>query len=130
MSILVPDYWDDLPADKKIHKVDVASSSQEYKEVETAFGKTAKNQIVRIERIQNIQIYELYNLKRQALMKKYGSKFTGKELMLFHGTSSQNTDPINSGGLNRNFAGKHGKEYIYCVLNYNVLLPFKVKCFL
>jgi hypothetical protein len=93
--------------------VNLASSTKEYKEVETAFRKTAQDQIVRIERIQNRQIYELYNVKRQAMMRKYGSKFTGKELMLFHGTSSQNTDPINSGGLNRNFAGIHGKDSIY-----------------
>jgi hypothetical protein len=48
-------------------------------------------------------------LKRQAMMKKHGSNFTGKELMLFHGTSSENIEKINAGGLNRNYAGIHGK---------------------
>jgi hypothetical protein len=43
------------------------------------------------------------------MMKKYDSKFPDKELMLFHGTSLQNIEKINAGGLNRNFAGQHGK---------------------
>ena len=88
----------------------LAASSKEYKDVETAFHKTARYQIVRIERIQNVQIYELYNVKRQAMMKKYGKNFAGKELMLFHGTSHENIDKINSDGLNRNFAGINGKK--------------------
>jgi hypothetical protein len=85
------------------------TSSKEYKDVETAFHKTAPNQIVRIERIQNGEMYGHYNLKRQAMMKKFGSNFTGKELMLFHGTSVANIEKINAGGLNRNFAGINGK---------------------
>ena len=47
-------------------------------------------------------------MKRQAMKKKYGSNFPGKELMLFHGTSYENVEKINSGGLNRSFAGKNG----------------------
>jgi hypothetical protein len=77
--------------------------------VETAFHKTASHHIVRIERIQNKEIYGLYNLKRQAMMKTYDSNFADKELMLFHGTSVANIEKINAGGLNRNFAGQHGK---------------------
>ena len=42
------------------------------------------------------------------MMKKHGSNFTGKELMLFHGTSNVNVEKINAGGLNRSFAGQHG----------------------
>jgi hypothetical protein len=87
----------------------LSTSSKEYKDVETAFHKTASNQIVRIERIQNREIYGHYNLKRQAMMKKFDSNFAGKELMLFHGTSVENIEKINAGGLNRNFAGQHGK---------------------
>jgi hypothetical protein len=40
---------------------------------------------------------------------KYGSNFTGKELMLFHGTSREFIEIINAGGLNRSYAGMHGK---------------------
>ncbi len=48
-------------------------------------------------------------MKRQAMMKKYGSNFPSKELMLFHGTSYENVEKINAGGLNRSYAGMHGK---------------------
>jgi hypothetical protein len=52
----------------------------------------------------------VYNVKRQAMMKKHGSNFPGKELMLFHGTSAENIEKINAGGLNRSYAGQHGKN--------------------
>ena len=65
--------------------------------------------IVSIERIQNEEIYRLFNLKRQTMMKKYGTNFPSKEKKLFHGTSSQNIEAINSDGLNRSYAGMHGE---------------------
>ena len=43
------------------------------------------------------------------MMKKYGSNSPGKEKMLFHGTSRQNLEKINTDGLNRAYAGTHGK---------------------
>ena len=42
------------------------------------------------------------------MIKKYGS-IAGKEKMLFHGTSFQNLEKINADGLNRIYAGTHGK---------------------
>ena len=42
------------------------------------------------------------------MIKKYGS-IVGKEKMLFHGTSVQNLGKINADGLNRIYAGAHGK---------------------
>ncbi|XP_028405586.1 protein mono-ADP-ribosyltransferase PARP15-like isoform X1 [Dendronephthya gigantea] len=106
----VPDYWD-KSLTGGVHKVNLSTKNKEYKEIEDAFKKTAPNEIVRIDRIQNRGIYELYNVKRQAMKTKYGRNFPGKELMLFHGTSSENIDTINSGGLNRNFAGIHATRY-------------------
>ena len=50
----------------------------------------------------------MYNLKRERMIKKYGS-IVGKEKMLFHGTSFQNLEKINADGLNRIYAGTHGK---------------------
>ena len=55
-------------------------------------------------------------MKRQAMEKKYSSNFPGKELMLFHGTSSENVEKINSGGLNRSYAGIHGNFLQTCTL--------------
>ena len=49
-------------------------------------------------------------------MDKYGSNFAGKELMLFHGTSRENIEKINAGGLNRSFAGIHGNSSKVCII--------------
>ncbi|CAB4045744.1 poly [ADP-ribose] polymerase 14-like, partial [Paramuricea clavata] len=100
-----PDYWDSTLFECIFHKINLSTSSKEYQEVETAFHTTAPNQIVRIERIQNREIYEIYEVKRQAMMKKYGGNFAEKELRLFHGTSVENIEKINAGGLNRSYAG-------------------------
>ncbi len=48
-------------------------------------------------------------MKRKAMMKKHGNNFPSKELMLFHGTSRENVEKINANGLNRSYAGVHGK---------------------
>ena len=118
----VPDNWD-MSLLKGVHKVKLPTNHKDYQDVEAAFRKTAPNQIVRIERIQNKEIYELYNVKRQLMMNKYGSNFTGKELMLFHGTSAENIEKINAGGLNRSYAGIHGNVltgvlFVYLFLKF------------
>ena len=116
--LLVPETWDNLLTDCVFHKIKLSTSSKEYKDIETAFRKTAPNQIVCIERIQNKAIYELYNVKRKAMMTKYGKNFCGKELMLFHGTSPENIEKINAGGLNRSYAGVHCKACCFsCCYN-------------
>ncbi|CAB3995123.1 poly [ADP-ribose] polymerase 14-like [Paramuricea clavata] len=97
--------------ERKFHKFNLSTSSREYQNVETAFHKSVSNQIVRIEKIQNKEIYELYNVKRRAMMNKFGSNFAGKELWLFHGTSLQSIDKINANGLNRSYAGTHATSY-------------------
>ena len=102
-------YWDSSLIVGRFNKFSLSTSSNKYQVVEAAFHRTAPNQIVRIERIENREIYEHYNLKRQAMVNKYGSNFAGKELMLFHGTSRENIEKINAGGFDRSFAGKNGK---------------------
>ena len=64
-------------------------------------------------------------MKRERIIKKYGS-IVGNEKMLFHATSFQNLEKINADGLNRIYAGTHGKigavpgprtfmkQFIYC----------------
>ncbi|XP_028391015.1 protein mono-ADP-ribosyltransferase PARP14-like [Dendronephthya gigantea] len=110
-STKLPSHWD-TSLNAKVNRVKLVASSKEYKDVETEFRKTVPNQIVSIERVQNKEQYELYDLKRRAMMAKYGSNFAGKEKMLFHGTPPQNVDKINYGGLNRSFAvsgASHGQ---------------------
>jgi hypothetical protein len=89
-------------------KIKLTQRSEEYKKVENAFKASASNRIIRIERIQNKVLYKLFNVKSKAMEEKYGSDFPGKEPWLFHGTSCDNVEKINAGGLNRSFAGKNG----------------------
>ncbi|XP_046838993.1 protein mono-ADP-ribosyltransferase PARP15-like [Xenia sp. Carnegie-2017] len=108
----VPDYWETPPDDNVYHAFELQPKSDEYMKVKNAFDKTASNEIVKIERIQNQRIYEVYNVKRKAMKEKYGdADFADKEKQLFHGTSKDNVEKINSGGLNRNFAGKNAIAY-------------------
>ena len=106
---VVPAYWVETTDGERFRKFKLSSISQEYKDVEAAFHATAPYRIVSIERIQNKEIYRLFNIKRQAMMKKYRTNFPSKEKKLFHGTSSQNIKAINAGGLNRSYAGVHGE---------------------
>ncbi|CAB4013230.1 poly [ADP-ribose] polymerase 15 isoform X1 [Paramuricea clavata] len=102
------------PIERKFHKFELSTSSKEYQDIETAFHKSVSNhvlRIVRIEKVQNKEIDELYNVKRRAMMNKFGSNFAGKELWLFHGTSLQSIDKINANGLNRSYAGTHATSY-------------------
>ena len=108
--LVFPHYWDKTSNERKVHKFKLSKSSKEYKDIETAFKRTAGNQIVSIERIQNMEIYKLYNVKRQKMMKKYGSNFAGKELMLFLGTASEFIGNINADGLNKSNTGMPGKS--------------------
>ena len=66
-------------------------------------------------------------MKRLLMMKKYGNNFASKEKMLFHGTAPQNVDKINAGGLNRSYAGAHGKNFTSTFIAYtNVVLSVKL----
>jgi hypothetical protein len=64
----------------------------------------------------------MYEAKRQAMMKKYGGNFAGKEVRLFHGTSVENIEKINAGGLNRNYAGRHGNVCLFLVVLVNAIV--------
>ncbi|XP_046856545.1 protein mono-ADP-ribosyltransferase PARP14-like [Xenia sp. Carnegie-2017] len=108
----VPHYWETPPDDNVYHAFELQPKSDEYMNVKNAFDKTASNEIVKIERIQNQRIYELYNVKRKAMKEKYGdADFADKEKQLFHGTSKDNVEKINAGGLNRSFAGIHATAF-------------------
>ncbi|XP_046838991.1 protein mono-ADP-ribosyltransferase PARP14-like [Xenia sp. Carnegie-2017] len=108
----VPDYWETPPDDNVYHAFELQPKSDEYMKVKNAFDKTASKEIVKIERIQNQGIYELYNVKRKAMKEKYGNAdFPDKEKYLFHGTSKDNVEKINSGGLNRSFAVIHATAF-------------------
>ena len=109
LFLSVPDYWDKSLSGAAYHEINLPTDSTEYKKVENAFkASSPKLTIDSVRRIQNKAIYKLYNVKREAMEEKYGRNFDGKEKMLFHGTSYENVEKINAGGLNRNYAGTHG----------------------
>ena len=95
-------------------------NSQDYKTVEAAFKKASPFQVIKIERIQNKQAFELYTIERDAMQKRYKSSFSGKERMLFHGTSLENVEKINAHGLNRSYSGKHNSSNLRRLYNINI----------
>ena len=108
--LVFPHSWEKTLNKRKCYQFILSKSSKEYKDIETAFKKTAGNEIINIKRIQNREIYKLYNVNREEMMKEYGKNFEVKELMLFHGTSSEGIENINVDGLNKFNAGKPGKR--------------------
>ena len=102
-------YWVKTTDARKFHTFVLSTYSEQFLGVQAAFRETTRNEVVSIERIQNEEMYGLYNCKRKIMKKKYGSNFPSKEKMLFHGTSRENLEKINADGLNRAYAGTHGK---------------------
>lgn len=64
------------------------------------------------------------------MIEKHGGNFPSKEKMLFHGTSFKNLDKINADGLNRSYAGAHGKirggPLPFHLLIYFVMISFMI----
>ena len=107
-----PKDWDPMPTDSKgrekhVHLVTLAAGSLEYNNVESQFNKTMANQIVSIQRLQNPVLYQQYMVRKKE-MDKHNPPGHQNELWLFHGTSPDTLDKINTQGFNRSFAGKNG----------------------
>ena len=115
-----PKDWDPMPTDfngkeKHVHLVTLTVGSHEYSNVERQFNKTmAKGlnykQIVSIQRIQNPVLYQQYKVKLREMV-KHNPPGHQNEQWLFHGTSPDALDKINTQGFNRSFAGKNGMIY-------------------
>ena len=98
--------------EKHVHLVPLIAGSPEYNYVESQFNKTMRkglsyNQIVNIQRIQNPVLYHQYIIKKRE-MDKRNPPGHQNEQWLFHGTSPDTLDKINTQGFNRSFAGKNG----------------------
>jgi poly [ADP-ribose] polymerase 10/14/15 len=90
--------------------VTLATSSQEYKTVETSLMKTAAGgvtKIIKIERIQNPRLYKQF-MNWKLDMDKAGGQQQTNERRLWHGTAGTNTGNINARNFNRNYGGQHG----------------------
>ena len=97
--------------EKHCHIVTLPSSSSEYQTVEAVFNKTIEgkcNQIISIQRLQNPTLYKQYTVKKRE-MEKHNPPGYQNEQWLWHGTTPDTLDKINTRGFDRNFAGKNGK---------------------
>ena len=97
--------------EKRFHFVPLPTTSHEYKTAETAFNKTmarSYSQILSIQRLQNPALYKQYAVRKKE-MEKHNPKGHQNERLLWHGTSPDTLDKINTRGFDRNFAGKNGK---------------------
>ncbi|KAM9392684.1 protein mono-ADP-ribosyltransferase PARP14-like isoform 2-T2 [Pholidichthys leucotaenia] len=105
----LPSRWDDMKGDL-VKLCPLKQGSQEYDDVKTEVTKNglALN-IIKIERVQNPTLWQNYNLMKKQLEVK--NKHTNNERLLFHGTSSNSIDLINTKGFNRSYAGTHGAAY-------------------
>ncbi|XP_003388008.1 PREDICTED: poly [ADP-ribose] polymerase 14-like [Amphimedon queenslandica] len=113
-----PDNWDPMPQDsqgkeKRFHFVTLPATGPEYKTAETAFnttmaGKYAK--ILSIQRLQNPTLYKQYAVRKKE-MEKHNPNGHQNERLLWHGTSPDTLDKINTRGFDRNFAGKNATVY-------------------
>lgn len=117
-SVEKPENWEPMPTDKQtgmemhVHLVTLKPGTTEYNDVESKFtatlatGKDFK-QLVSIQRLQNPKLYGQY-IAHKKLMDKHNPKNTQNERWLFHGTSPDSCEKINTQGFNRIFKGKNG----------------------
>uniref|UniRef100_A0A3P9IVJ1 Poly [ADP-ribose] polymerase n=1 Tax=Oryzias latipes TaxID=8090 RepID=A0A3P9IVJ1_ORYLA len=105
----LPPHWDDMK-DEIMKLVPVAAGSQEHADVmasvtQSGFSITA----ISIDRVQNSCLWQSFQLLKKQMELK--NKHSNNEKVLFHGTSADSTDQINTKGFNRSYAGKNGAMF-------------------
>ena len=96
-----------MKPEQEVVTVELDKTSKHYKDVSSKFYTTAQDAtITRIDRVQNPYRYRSYMLRKEKMDKDNGGN---NERQLFHGTSVESTNAINTQGFNRNFCGKHGE---------------------
>ncbi|XP_073490603.1 protein mono-ADP-ribosyltransferase PARP14-like [Aquarana catesbeiana] len=101
-SLVTPPYWDNM-GKTQLKVVPLTSSNLDYSEVVGLFTQTCQMRIIKIERIQNTHLYQNYQIKKNSINAKNGTRTNEKRL--FHGTESATTENINRNGFNRAYAG-------------------------
>ena len=74
-----------------------------------AFSRVTHNTItiiIQIQRIQSKDQWQKYAVQKQMLDKKYPQ--STNEMDLYHGTTAEICQKVNSNGFNRSFCGKNG----------------------
>ena len=85
------------------------------------------SQLVSIERLQNPNLYGQY-IARKKQMDKHNPKGTQNERWLYHGTTSDTCEKINTQGFNRSFKGKNGKMLVLVFVHIMVMVMIQELC--
>ncbi|XP_059896095.1 protein mono-ADP-ribosyltransferase PARP14-like isoform X6 [Gadus macrocephalus] len=112
-----PPKWDRMD-NKTLDIVDLSPTSEQYKKVQANFLQTSKRpttatpatfSVVKIQRIQSKDQWQRYALQKQVLDEKY--PHNKNEMDLYHGTTAEICQKVNSNGFNRSFCGRNATLY-------------------
>ena len=109
----IPGEWVPMPHDLsgkevRVHLVTLQPESEKYKKVESSFRATMSGgTLSTIEQVQNRSLYVQYITFKNQMDERNPSGHKNEQ-WLFHGTSSDTCNKINTQGFNRSFMGKHG----------------------
>ncbi|KAF3837265.1 hypothetical protein F7725_004729 [Dissostichus mawsoni] len=108
-TLVLPTHWEPM---HEVHfkKVELQPTSSEYKNIAQGFLQTAKYNIHKIERVQNLYLWYGYTVLKNCLLAKNDTAGDGEKL-LYHGTSAESCNCIETGKFDRNFAGTHAALY-------------------
>ncbi|XP_031160228.1 protein mono-ADP-ribosyltransferase PARP14-like isoform X4 [Sander lucioperca] len=117
-TLELPTQWE--PMNREVFKkVELHPNSPEYQVVATGFHKTARYNILKIERVQNLYLWHAYSVCRQRIFAKNGPADLG-EMSLYHGTSAESCSCIERDRFDRSYAGAHATAYgkgVYFAVN-------------
>ncbi|XP_041355403.1 protein mono-ADP-ribosyltransferase PARP15-like [Gigantopelta aegis] len=103
--------WNDMSKGEYFKLIQLPTQTIEYKSVEQNFKATLSSDvdINKIERVQNKTLRDQYSIMKRDFQEK--NRRLQNERTLWHGTSSESTNSINTCGFNRSFCGKNATAY-------------------
>ncbi|XP_045919832.1 protein mono-ADP-ribosyltransferase PARP14 [Micropterus dolomieu] len=107
----LPLYWDNMADSEAFKKVELQTSSAEYRTVKEAFKRTVSKTVMKIERLQNVHLRRAYEVQKKNISDKNVQEGGAGEKLLYHGTTQENCDSIMKTGFNRSFAGQNATAY-------------------
>lgn len=107
----LPLCWDNMGHSETFKKVELQTSSAEYRTVKEAFKRTVSKTVMKIERLQNVHLRRAYEVQKKNISDKNIQEGGAGEKLLYHGTTQENCDSIMKTGFNRRFAGQNATAY-------------------
>ncbi|XP_041355433.1 protein mono-ADP-ribosyltransferase PARP10-like [Gigantopelta aegis] len=103
--------WNDMSKGEYFKLIQLPSQTEESKSVEKKFKATLSSdvEIIKIERIQNQYLFDQYCRTKRHFDEK--NPKLRNQRKLWHGTSSDSTNSINTTGFNRSYCGKNGEWF-------------------